>query len=232
MKDLWKSRLIKFWREWVRTLLIVLIVLGSFRSAIADWNDVPTGSMKPTIIEGDRVLVNKLAYGLRAPFTNWWLAQWGGPERGEVVICYSPDAGTRLVKRVVGVPGDRIEVRNRRLIINGRPLEHTELDDETIGQIDAEQRSQHRFSAEQLGESKHPIMLTPAVRGQRTFGPVTVPPDHYFVMGDNRDNSRDSRTFGPIRRDHIVGRSSAVVLSFDLDRHYRPRWNRFFRALP
>src|SRR5207302_3032432 len=110
-----------FWRQWVKPFAIVLLVLFGVRSAVADWNDVPTGSMKPTILEGDRIFVNKLAYDLKVPFLGWRLARWGGPERGEVIVFASPADGTRLVKRVVGVPGDRIEVADNRLWVNGRP---------------------------------------------------------------------------------------------------------------
>ncbi len=100
----------RFWREWLRPIVIIVVVCGAFRSALADWNDVPTGSMKPTIMEGDRIFVNKAAYGLRVPFTSWWLAEFSGPERGDVVVFFSPEDGTRYVKRVMGVPGDRIEL--------------------------------------------------------------------------------------------------------------------------
>ncbi len=231
-KTVWKRRLRKFWREWAKPLLIVIIVLGSFRSAVADWNDVPTGSMKPTILEGERILVNKLAYGLRMPFTDWWITQWDGPQRGDVVICYAPDSGDRLVKRVVGLPGDVITLRDDTLIINGEPVGYEELTGDFADQIPADQRSQHVFAAEQLGDKLHPVMLTPGIPAKRFFGPVTLPPDQYFVMGDNRDQSRDSRFFGFVPRDEIVGRSSAIVLSFNPDRHYMPRWSRFFRSLP
>src|SRR5580704_17520292 len=111
------------WRQFLRqdakTLLVMLLAMFTFRSAIADWNDVPTGSMRPTILEGDRVFVNKLAYDLKVPFTTWHIAQWDNPARGEIVVFFSPADGKRLVKRVVGLPGDRIEMVDERLIVNG-----------------------------------------------------------------------------------------------------------------
>src|SRR5260370_20986661 len=93
----------------IRIFLAMLLVVSSLRSALADWNDVPTGSMKPTIEEGDRVVVNKLAYDLKVPFTTFELVQWGDPQRGDIVVLFSPVAATLLVKRVIGVPGHRIE---------------------------------------------------------------------------------------------------------------------------
>src|SRR5258707_4743278 len=114
-----KQKWTTFLRKEAKPLLITLLVLFAFRSAIADWNDVPTGSMKPTIIEGDRVLVNKLAYDLKVPFTTWHIAQWDNPKRGDVVVFYSPADEVRLVKRVIGLPGDRIELKNNEVFVNG-----------------------------------------------------------------------------------------------------------------
>src|ERR1044071_4792661 len=98
------------WREHIRPLAVLLIALFSVRSSLADWNIVPTGSMKPTIVEGDRIFVNKLAYGLKVPFTTMHLLHWSQPSRGEIVVFNSPVDGTRLVKRIVGVPGDVIQM--------------------------------------------------------------------------------------------------------------------------
>src|SRR5271154_6395059 len=109
----WKS----VWRE-NKSLLVTVLILTAVRSAIADWNDVPTGSMNPTIVQGDRVFVNKLAYDLKVPFTTWHVAQWSNPKRGDIVVFFSPVDGTRLVKRVIGLPGDEIEMTNDRLLIN------------------------------------------------------------------------------------------------------------------
>ena len=111
----WKN----LWHE-TKSLLLLLIILTAVRSAIADWNDVPTGSMNPTIVQGDRVFVNKLAYDLKVPYTTWHLAQWSDPKRGDIVVFFSPADGTRLVKRVVGMPGDKIEMVNEQLFINGQ----------------------------------------------------------------------------------------------------------------
>src|SRR4026208_1115317 len=103
-----RSRARQIWRKEIRPLLLLGLVLFSIRSSLADWNDVPTGSMKPTILEGDRVFVNKLAYDLKVPFTTWHLAEWSEPKRGDIVVFFSPANEQRFVKRVVGLPGDRV----------------------------------------------------------------------------------------------------------------------------
>ena len=219
------------WREWGRPILPIIIIGLLVRGAIADWNDVPTGSMIPTIVEGDRIFVNKLAYGLRVPLTTTWLSQWDGPERGEIVVLLSPADGKRLVKRVVGQPGDVLELRNNRLLINGVPVavnssheqQHMLLDDGT-------DLSQYVFT-ETLDQGAHPILITPALQSKRDFGPVTIPEDNYFVMGDNRDLSSDSRVFGFVPRERILGRSTRVVISFDRENWWLPRINRFWHRL-
>ena len=99
-----RSRARRWWQQEIRPLLILALILFSIRSSLADWNDVPSGSMQPTILVGDRIFVNKLAYDLKVPFTTWHLAQWSNPQRGDIVVFYSPQDGTRLVKRVVGLP--------------------------------------------------------------------------------------------------------------------------------
>src|SRR5438270_7833291 len=106
--------------EEIKVFVLMLLVVSSLRSALADWNDVPTGSMKPTIEEGDRVVVNKLAYDLKIPFTTIEVAKWGDPQRGDIVVLFSPVDGVRLVKRVIAVPGDRIEMRDNQLLVNGQ----------------------------------------------------------------------------------------------------------------
>ncbi|MGD2115304.1 MAG: signal peptidase I [Acidobacteriota bacterium] len=223
------------WRsvwEWARPLLVLLVALSSFRSAVADWNDVPTGSMKPTILEGDRVFVNKVAYDLKFPFTTWHLAQWDDPERGDVVVLKSPENGRRLIKRVIGVPGDELELRRNRLYVNGEPALYEPIDEEIADRIDPDEDPFRRMMAwEGIGEERHPVMVTPALHTRRgDFGPVVVPESQYFMMGDNRDESRDSRAIGYVPRELILGR--AVGVAFSLDREdFSFRSGRFFDAL-
>jgi signal peptidase I len=222
----------KLFIQEVKPLLIMAFVLFAVRSAVADWNDVPTGSMKPTILEGDRVFVNKLAYDLKVPFTTLHLAQWDNPQRGDIVVFFSPADGIRLVKRVVGLPGDRIELVNNQLLVNGAPVKYGPLAQQTIAELPSAEQPRHQFATEDLAAHPHPVMSTPALSARRTFGPVTVPAGKYFMMGDNRDNSFDSRYFGSVDRRRIVGRATAVVASLDHSDYFLPRWQRFFTALP
>jgi len=232
MNVVWKNRAKHFWLNWAKPVVVTIALLSTFRSAIADWNVVPTGSMRPTIIEGDRIFVNKLAYDLKLPFTQLRLATWGQPERGDVIVLYSPADGTRLVKRVVGIPGDTLELRNNRLLVNGSPADYEALDPSVIQFIESQQRPLHQFATETVEGRGHAVMLTPRVGAPKTFAPLVVPADQFFVMGDNRDQSGDSRIFGFVPRSGIVGRSSWIVLSLNRDRYFLPRFNRFFRGLP
>lgn len=220
----------RIWKVWGRDLALVLGIMIPFRSSIADWNHVPSGSMKPTILEGERILVNKLAYDLKVPLTTWHLVEWGQPARGDIIVFNSPRDGTRLVKRVIGLPGDTVELRNNRLIINGEPARYASLSEGRVSSLSAE-HAECEPARERLGKLDHSVMAIPGTPARRSFGPVAVPAGRYLVLGDNRDNSADSRYFGFVERRAIVGRASAVVVSFDPDRHYRPRFDRWFTAL-
>jgi len=227
-----KEGLKKFWLEWVRPFLLIALVLGSLRSALADWNDVPTGSMKPTILEGDRVFVNKMAYDLRFPFTLYRIAEWGNPQRGDIIVFFSPADGKRLVKRVVGVPGDVIEMRAGHLFLNGKAAQYTPIDEAVAQTFEVHESERYIFVREAMDDTvEHPILIAPEQIAVRTFGPVTIPDGKYFAMGDNRDESFDSRYFGFVERRSIVGKAIAVVVSVDRDNWYIPRWDRFFDKL-
>jgi signal peptidase I len=226
-----KERASWLWREWVRPLLVVGIVLCSFRSAIADWNDVPTGSMKPTILEGDRVFVNKLAYDLRVPFTMTRLGRWADPSRGDIVVLISPHDGKRLVKRVIGIPGDTVELRDDRLIVNGRPAQYSPADPRVLATLGDDRPATAVVETEVTGGRRHSVMINPVAAAMPTFRAVKVPDGRYLVMGDNRDNSFDSRWFGFVERYRILGRVTAVVASVDLNHYFLPRWSRFFSPL-
>ncbi len=211
----------------VRVFLLMLLVISSLRSALADWNDVPTGSMKPTIEEGDRVVVNKLAYDLKVPFTMVELFKWSDPKRGDIVVLFSPADGVRLVKRVVALPGDRIELRENQLIVNGKAALW-----KPMGQREDEEQGTSFIVEETLNGKSHEVLFMPqSPSPERSFGPLVVPAGYYFVMGDNRDNSNDSRFIGMIERRRIVGKAMAVAFSLDRAHWFRPRFHRFFKGI-
>jgi len=218
-------------RGWIGSVLIALLLATSLKSAIADWYVVPTGSMKPTIVEGDRIFTNKLAYDLKVPFTTWHMASWDDPKRGDIVVFNSPGDVTCLVKRVEGIPGDSIEMRNNQLLINGEALRYDSFDLQGFETSAFSGDALQKIYVEDLTGRKHKTMVTPDRPAMRSFAPVTVPDGHYFMMGDNRDNSADSRYFGFVDRRAILGRASAIVISLDLQHHYQPRWSRFFTKL-
>lgn len=221
----------KLWQGWIKPIGMAVVVVMTFRSAVADWNDVPSQSMEPTILVGDRIFVNKLAYDLKVPFTTWRLAHWADPERGDIVIFFAPNTGRRMVKRVVGVPGDQIELRNNELFINGELTRYEGIASSVVDTAELTDPAPYVFAMERLGLGSHAVMAQPGKPAQRSFGPVTVPGDQYFMLGDNRDNSGDSRVFGFVPRDVIVGKAVGLAFSLDQQEGYLPRWKRFFRGL-
>ncbi len=210
----------------IRIFLLMILIVSSLRSALADWNDVPTGSMKPTIQEGDRVVVNKLAYDLKVPFTTIKIVGWDDPKRGDIVVLFSPVDGTRLVKRVVALPGDQVEMRENQLYINGQVAKQS-----SVATTELADYGRAYVFAENLQGHTHKMMTTPEIPAVRSFGPVVVPKGNYFVLGDNRDNSNDSRFIGFIERRRIVGEAVAVAFSLDRSNYFVPRFDRFFEGL-
>ena len=225
------ERLRSLWRDW-RTFLLFVAVMLVFRSAIADWNQVPSGSMLPTILVGDRIVVDKLAYDLRLPFTMIRLARWHEPDRGDVVTFTSPEDERLLVKRIVGIPGDVISLDDNVLTINGERATYTEMDPSELPS-DVRDPFRYRFLKESAAGNQRLIMLHEAEypSNASSFGPVTVPEDGYLVLGDNRDNSRDSRFIGFVDRDRILGRAETIAFSLDYSHYYQPRTERFLRPL-
>ncbi|MGD9159042.1 MAG: signal peptidase I [Desulfobacteraceae bacterium] len=217
-------------KSWIFSLVTALLIAISVKSSLADWNDVPTGSMQPTILIGDRIFVNKLAYDLKIPLTTYHLAKWSNPERGDIVVFFSPEDGKRLVKRVIGTSGDIITMKDNRLFINGKPVEYNQLQPKIMSQFEPELKNNHIFFSEQLIEKHHAVMFSPSRSSLASFGPVTIPKGKYFMMGDNRDNSADSRFFGFIDRNLIVGKATTVVISRN-ESFLHPRWSRFLQEL-
>ena len=192
------------WRLLIGVLAAVVVLVASVRSAGAGIYRLAGSSMAPGLDVGDLVLVNKVAYGLKAPFTEQRLFQWSDPRRGDVVLVSIPTAegGTMpAFKRIVGLAGDVVEIRGGRLLING-----TEARYQAGDPVGAEGG---RHQIETLAGLSYPVLLAEGACDD--FAPAVVPQGHYFLLGDSRGNSRDSRHFGPLSRRSIHGRISAVL---------------------
>ncbi|MBD3670120.1 MAG: signal peptidase I [Gammaproteobacteria bacterium] len=224
------NRMQRIWLNWRGLIYFAILMLG-FRAAIADWYLVPTGSMKPTVLEGDYVFTNRLAYQLKFPFTDKVLAQWDVPRRGDIVVFDSPADGTRLLKRVVGLPGDIVQMSNNRVFINGQPLPY-EVMDQTLANEVWSDIPAPLLVDEQLGDVHHIVALrSDRYSSYQSFPAVKIPDGEYFMLGDNRDNSGDSRVFGTVPRELIAGRASHVIVSLDWGGSYLPRGERSLRRL-
>jgi signal peptidase I len=181
-------------RDLVSVLGASAIVLVA-RASFADHYQVPSGSMEPTVQVGDQICVNKMAYGIRVPASQSYVVRGAGPARGDVVVLSSPSDGEVLLKRVVAVPGDAVEVSDGRVAIDGAPVPVREDDGGVV---------------EELGGREH--ALSTEYGGGPDFGPTRVPDGEYLVLGDNRGNSKDGRYFGWVSRGAILGRAVAVCL--------------------
>ena len=234
-------------REYAEALLTALLVAFFIRSFVIEAFKIPSGSMIPTLMIGDHIFVNKFTYGLRIPFTKTKIVTFGTPERGEaIVFMYPMDESKDFIKRVVGLSGDRIRVQGDDVFVNDQPLQRQAI------QVQPEDGSQTRllkvipdamaaqvgireipafpgwqeygYSVETLGKVNHLVQYDNRPSYAQTE--LEVPPDHLFVMGDNRDNSSDSREWGFVPMENVKGRAMFVWLSIDHDRTTL-RWNRF-----
>jgi signal peptidase I len=211
----------KMWNNHKLFILFILL-MSVFRSAVADWYTVPTGSMQPTIKEGDRIIVNKMAYDLRIPFSQVSLVKTGEPQRGEIVVFESKAADKRLIKRMIGLPGDTIEMRNEKLYINGQALKYKIAKD----------NAQQLFVKEKIDSINHLVRIDKKRSNQLSnFSPIKVPEGQYLVLGDNRRNSSDSRVYGFVPHHELKGKATAIAFSVNYDNYYLPRQNRFFKDI-
>jgi signal peptidase I len=204
-----------------RGMFLFIALMCVFRSAVADWNEVPTGSMLPTIVEGDRILVNKLAYDVSTPFVHHSLYKLADPTRGDIIVFDSAVSEKRLVKRVVGIPGDTVALIDNVLFINDKQIDYADF---------AKQDDFSEVTEDLLG-IQHRIRVANKGSGLSNFSAVDIPSNYYLAMGDNRDNSADSRVIGLIPRDEIIGRAKQVVMSLNYDNYYLPRTERFMHDL-
>lgn len=198
--------------EYSKSFFPVLLIVLLLRSFIAEPFRIPSGSMMPTLLVGDFILVNKFSYGVRLPVIHNKIFDLDGPERGDVAVFRWPrDPRLDYIKRVVGLPGDRIRYVDKELFINGQ-LINKALDGQYHGAGRYKQRSEFEFTEDLLGV-KHQILLN---RDRRNLdGEYVVPDGHYFVMGDNRDNSNDSRFWGFVPEENLVGRAILIWMNWD-----------------
>ncbi len=217
------------WRDW-KGVIVFIFVMVIFRSAVADWNQVPSGSMLPSILIGDRVIVDKLAYDLRVPLTLTRVVAWKNPQRSDIVTFESPKDGLLLIKRVIGIPGDIVSLKDNRLSVNGMAAEYEKLPPQSM-HADLQMPFSHTdiFLEKMLGKERQ-IMLfrNPAKSTKSSFQAIKIPEGHYLMLGDNRDNSGDYRAIGLVPRSAIIGRAEVVAFSLDYEDYYLPRGDRFF----
>lgn len=216
---------IKAWLRENRGFLLFLLCFAFVRTAVADYNPIPSGSMRPTLLEGDVVLVDRLAYDAKLPLTEVSLARLGDPRRGDVVTFSSPKDGTRLIKRIVGIPGDELAMHNGVLVVNAEAASYA-------GGVSVDERLGPGIelpawrATEQVAGGARTVQHLPSVAAKRDFGPLTLAADEYFMLGDNRDNSEDSRFIGPVPRRLLIGRAHHVLLSADITGYWQPRLER------
>lgn len=215
------------YKEWVEPFLIAAIVALFIRQFVVEAFKIPSGSMIPTLTIGDHLLVNKFVYGPRIPFTDIRLFTWKDPQRGEIIVFKFPeDESKNFIKRTVGLPGDKIEIKKGMLFINDRQVPTVALgaSNGTNPPSSSAYYDKPRLLEEQLGTVKHSIQYLRDQSGY-DFGPRLVPADSVFVMGDNRDNSQDSRFWGFVKYEKILGRALIIYWSWDGSDRW-VRWER------
>lgn len=242
----------KFWTEGPGSFLVAIGIALTIRWSFMEAYVIPSSSMLPSLLVHDHIFVNKFVYGLRVPFTEKWMTNFSDPKRGDVIVFKFPEnMDLFYIKRVVGVPGDKIYYENGNLYINDElvkneiPQSHKSdlewLKDNDFPGEGSGATTFYDHYEEKIGEQSFSILLKKG-KGSSVFGPITVPADQYFVMGDNRDNSNDSR-FWPtqkfVPRDNLVGRAMFVWLSCEdtlpvvkfLCNPLTIRWKRFFHSV-
>ena len=242
--------------DYARSFFPVALVVLLLRSFIFEPFRIPSDSMMPTLLDGDFIIVNKYAYGLRLPVINAKILDVGEPRRGDVVVFRWPvDPSTNFIKRLVGLPGDHVEVQDNRIIVNGKPVDFTiEKDRYTDGCYVNLMRAEERLGSHEhetifcpVALDRQPVLPACNRRGVRGYvcgdedSPGSsrmepfvgdVPPGHYLMMGDNRDNSDDGRRWGYVPEENLVGRATRIWFNWDLRRSGGPIWSRIGSAIP
>jgi signal peptidase I len=205
-------------REYAEALAIAILLALFIRTFVIQAFKIPSGSMTPTLIIGDHLLVNKFIYGIRIPLIDHFIIQYNKPERGDIVVFKWPnDERKDFIKRVIGIEGDTIEIKNDVLYLNGEKIETTYVAKYSDNNITGAE-----IYEESLGENEHYI-LDQYVRYE-DIGPITVPENSIFVMGDNRDNSQDSRYWGFVSLNKVKGKALIIYWSW-------PHWKRSFNII-
>src|SRR5580693_4624044 len=242
--------------DYARSFFPVAVIVLLVRSFIFEPFRIPSDSMMPTLVDGDFIIVNKYAYGLRLPVINLKILDVGEPRRGDVVVFRWPvDPSTNFIKRLVGLPGDHVEVQDNRIIINGKPVDFTIAKDRYtdgcyVNLVRAEERlgsHEHEAIFCPVALDRQPVLPACNRRGVRGYvcgeedAPASsrmepfvgdVPPVHYLMMGDNRDNSDDGRRWGYVPEENLVGRATRIWFNWDLRRSGGPIWSRIGSAIP
>ncbi len=206
-------------RDILRTLVLCLLAVFVVRAFIIEPFKIPSSSMLPSLRIGDHIFVSKFDFGLALPFTNFHFLRWSGPDRGDVVVFLFPrDEWVHYVKRVVGLPGDKIEIRGRDVRVNGKSIERVPFDKARYPELAGVENLGGELFVETLGDVKHLVRFSrpdPANPQLSESSSEIVPPDRYFVMGDNRDESYDSRSWGFVPRSYLRGKARMIWLSLN-----------------
>jgi signal peptidase I len=216
--------------EYARSFFPIFLVVLLLRSFLVEPFRIPSGSMMPTLVVGDFILVNKFNYGLRLPVMNKTFVELGSPKRGDIVVFrYPGDQFTPYIKRVVGLPGDHVAYRDRMIYINGEAVAQ-QPDGTYVGEGAGADQNGDPLATERLGDVEHRIMFRPQMPSMDVES--VVPAGSYFVMGDNRDNSKDSRYWGFVPDENLIGRAFFIWMNFDLrNKNHIIAWNRLGRIV-
>lgn len=215
--------------DYARAFFPVVLLVFVLRSFIVEPFRIPSGSMIPTLQIGDFILVNKFAYGIRFPVIHKKLIPVSEPGRGDVAVFRFPvDPDTNFIKRIIGLPGDKIAYNNKRLTVNGQLVDFTELEP-----YEYTESGRRKVSSEQIQEvlGEHQYSVINDNRAPARGHTIEVQPNHYFVMGDNRDFSNDSRSWGFVPEENLVGKAFFIWMSWDGENN-SVRWSRLGSAIP